>query len=295
MIPLTTIKNTHFFPASVVEDQVVSACVWEDGGGEFVYGDGSLLSFADCMNTFVAFSPYIPASSTKENQARSSYYTEGQKVTSPKAEMERDMSFTAWALSKYKKKVMAALYLYNRYSVHPRVLVDYIPSPVEEWKLSSPIEALVLCKHRILLRRRKVYAVGHVAYTPEDEITFPSVQREARVPVGTQVTLWCALQRVSLTIHANRTTFSVRWPVPVEGTPASVKQRREALFCSLSESSINIAGGASVGSCGADLDLLLGKKKTYFTWMESVFPIDDPPEVWRVMLQMALELARRCP
>ncbi|CAJ1035596.1 putative Domain (DUF4520) [Leishmania utingensis] len=138
----------------------------------------------------------------------------------------------------------------------------------------------------IILERAAQLKVGdgvsaHTAYTGDSTASSPK-----EVPVGTVLELWCALRRVRMTVAVHRETFTVRWPAPVtrpDGSrlPPSFHARdTEALHLSPSSPSWSSCVPYP-GSASAPL---------LFAYIEQTFPVRDPPDAWRVMLQLALEL-----
>lgn len=89
---------------------VVRAAAWSDGGAEFLYADGTVLSFMDNMNTFVKVHS---RSSTHSATAAHHHHDDDE---------DREMCFTAWTLSADEDKVRAALAVYNSLSERPRLL-----------------------------------------------------------------------------------------------------------------------------------------------------------------------------
>ena len=97
------------------------ACHWTDGGGEFVFSDGTILSFRNDMETFVAVSA-----------------TPGAASAGP------DMLLTSLCLSRYRAKVTQALDLFNRFTPNPRNIDGLSSKPAEVWNSSAPIDTMVL-------------------------------------------------------------------------------------------------------------------------------------------------------
>ncbi|CAG9580937.1 conserved hypothetical protein [Leishmania major strain Friedlin] len=118
-----------------------------------------------------------------------------------------------------------------------------------------------------------------------------SVAPPKEVPVGTVLELWCALRRVCMTVAVHRETFTVRWPAPVtrsDGSrlPPSFHARDTAAWHLLPVSPSWSARISTAGSASAPL---------LFTYMEQTFPVRDPPDAWRTMLQLALQLDAELP
>lgn len=297
-------QSRHFFNIAAFADTVVKACAWSDGGAEFVYGDGSVLSFCDAMHTFVALRFRHP----QDGAGGVASQDDGC------AEVEKDMLFTAWTLSAYTAKVKAALALYNRYAAHPRLIAGLTSEPVQPWTARSPMDVLILAKDPQLLQRRVVRArvsaaaasvctaVNERSPTTCDggavstrDVMAPGVvdsDEVAKVEVilGTEVTLWCALRRVSLTVHVNRATFAVRWPAPVTQADGS----RSVFLPSgdlLADAIPTDGNDASLFG----LPRLATQRATPFVWLVQVFPIAQPPAEWAEMLALALELDAEAP
>lgn len=314
---LPTCHPHHFFNALDYADRVVKACAWSDGGCEFFYGDGSVLSFCDAMNTFVALTPTYTAGM----KDRRSYLKQDVESTATQEEaavpMQRDMLFTAWTLTKYTTKVKEALHLYNYYSAQPRLIAGLTKTPCWSWPRRHPIDALVLHRSKHFLERRRIYAKVHAHMVPSSipqgdggdailadiPLNSPATsgqspsydafdQDTVDIPIGVQVTMWCALRRVSLTIHANRTTFSVRWPAPVtqsNGLRSSFIPSAEA---------VNAAANSEMPfdpSLWEEGNRLPVKNAVQYTWVEQSFPLMKPPAPWDAMLQMALDLDQHTP
>ncbi|KPA84363.1 hypothetical protein ABB37_02357 [Leptomonas pyrrhocoris] len=123
-------------PQHSLADTVVRAAAWSDGGAEFIYGDGTILSFLDDMNTFVAVrSNKAPTPDARRGTHKR--YTvfspscDGECGDAGEArqedEAEREMCFTAWTLSAYEAKVRAALSVYNSLAERPRLISTLLP------------------------------------------------------------------------------------------------------------------------------------------------------------------------
>ncbi|ESL10614.1 hypothetical protein TRSC58_01650, partial [Trypanosoma rangeli SC58] len=230
-----------------VADRVVRACAWTDNSADFVFGDGTVLSFCDEMQTFVAFPPLVPALREPQGVRGSSSHidvrNEGDMGVADSVS-EGDYFFTPLTLSKYETKVREALHIYNYYSPRPRVVTGLTATPCEVWRQSSPIDSLVIAADRNLFERH-----------------------------GSRATLWCALRRVSLTLHGGRVTFSVRWPAR-----AVERNMARSIFVRPVD-----AHGFSTGS-------LESVRAFHYVWVEQTFPVQDPPEPWAEMLDIALQL-----
>eukprot|EP00796_Vickermania_ingenoplastis_P010590 gene10589-7357_t len=230
-------------------NDIIRACAWSSGDAEFIFGDGTVLAFKDEMNTFVALHPPAPPSTAS---TASMPWTAGK----------RDLMCTAWALSAYRPKVSAALRLFNRYMPYPRLLPTLFPAPEEPaprmcGSSAAICETLLLVRDPALLERRAVSATVRVP-APGASVAFPERDWTAEAVVGTEWTLWCALRRVSLTLHYHEQLFTVRWPAVVPGSPRSSALDNSA-------------------------ELL---------WLEQVFPVDAPPPAWADMLWLAREMKK---
>nr|CCC89475.1 conserved hypothetical protein [Trypanosoma congolense IL3000] len=221
-----------------VADRVVKACAWTDNSADFVFGDGTVLSFCDEMQTFVAI-----------DGASWSRRSKGVEKTGGDYEPAGDYYFTALALSKHEKKVKEAVQIYNYYSSRPRVISGLTVTPCEVWRHPGPIDSLVVAADRRLFERHGQYA-----------------------------TLWCALRRISLTLHGGRVTFSVRWPAP-----AVERNGARSIFVRPHDS-----GGFMRGT-------LNSMHTVHFVWMEQTFPLSEPPSEWVRMLQIALHFDAELP
>lgn len=137
-----------------VADAVVRAAAWDDGGLECVYADGTILSFADHMHTFVVVRSRPRSSCTPHPRhprgqraaARGAHITgelgrrdEGVGAAeSTQADEDggeggdeeagRELCFTAWTLSRDAAKVRAALAIYNALAPQPRLLTTLLPA-----------------------------------------------------------------------------------------------------------------------------------------------------------------------
>jgi hypothetical protein len=114
---------------------VVRAASWSDGGAEFIYGDGTILSFMDDMNTFVAVrsnssaGPSRVHTNTQRRRSSAAHVESDCSAThgcvtddnDDDDEAQREMCFTAWTLSAYEAKVRAALAVYNSLAERPRL------------------------------------------------------------------------------------------------------------------------------------------------------------------------------
>ncbi|RNF05914.1 hypothetical protein TraAM80_04213 [Trypanosoma rangeli] len=230
-----------------VADRVVRACAWTDNSADFVFGDGTVLSFCDEMQTFVAFPPLVPALRGPQGVRGSSGHIDARNkgdMDIADSASEGDYFFTPLTLSKYETKVREALHIYNYYSPRPRVVTGLTATPCEVWRQSSPIDSLVIAADRNLFERH-----------------------------GSRATLWCALRRVSLTLHGGRVTFSVRWP-------ARAVERNMARSIFVRPVDMH---GFSTGS-------LESVRSFHYVWVEQTFPVLDPPEPWAEMLDIALQL-----
>ncbi|AAQ15832.1 hypothetical protein, conserved [Trypanosoma brucei brucei TREU927] len=227
----------RFYNEVSVADHVVKACAWTDSSVDFVYGDGTVLSFCDEMQTFVAIDGSMGARSRLDISETGDEGKGG------------DYYFTALTLSKYEKKVSEALQIYNYYSPHPRVISGLTVTPCEVWRHPGPIDSLVVAVDRRLFER-----------------------------CGSRATLWCALRRVSLTLHGGRMTFSVRWPAP-----AVERSGARSIFVRPTDSRGFITG--TVDSLRA----------FHYVWMEQTFPLIDPPREWIRMLEVALQFDEELP
>jgi hypothetical protein len=101
---------------------ILRACHWSSGGTEFVFDDGTVLSFRNDMETFVA----------------ANNHTTSSQANGP------DMLFTALCLSQYKAKVVQALDLYNRFTSSPRLVDGLTAKQPAAWTSSAPIDTMVL-------------------------------------------------------------------------------------------------------------------------------------------------------
>lgn len=248
-------------PYDAAHDVVRAAC-WSDGGTDFIYGDGTVLSFMDGMNTFVALSP---------------------SAASRSMQGEREACFTAWTLSYHLTKVSAALGIFNALSERPRLIAELLPnnaagnagsgdsgSSVKVWRdAGPPMSTLLLQKHKDLFQRHVVSAVFCEAHDGPPP---------ASGPVGTVLVFSCVLRRIYLTIAVHRQTFTVRWPAAV--TDASGSQRRLTDW---------VAVGSSLH------ELLQSEGGQLYTEIEQTFPVANPPAAWALMLGMALELDEELP
>ncbi|RNF23388.1 uncharacterized protein Tco025E_02904 [Trypanosoma conorhini] len=231
-----------------VADRVVRACAWTDNAADFVFGDGTVLSFCDEMQTFVAFPPLAtaplrPQGASGGGGGLTGTHNKGD-IDAAESASEGDYFFTPLTLSKYEAKVREALHIYNYYSPRPRIVTGLTAIPCEVWRQSSPIDSLVIAADRNLFERH-----------------------------GSRATLWCALRRVSLTLHGGRVTFSVRWPAP-----AVERNMARSIFVRPVD-----AHGFSTGT-------LESVRAFHFVWVEQTFPVLDPPEPWAEMLEVALQL-----
>ncbi|KAG5495252.1 hypothetical protein JKF63_02307 [Porcisia hertigi] len=127
-------------------DSVVRAAAWDDGGTEFVFADGTILSFVDNMNTFVGVrsTPSLRHEKRTETQASHQRKEQGRRpplspaiatvgdyvdsVDDPQGDVDGDceLCFTAWTLSKDASKVRAALHIFNSLSERPRLLTTLL-------------------------------------------------------------------------------------------------------------------------------------------------------------------------
>ncbi|CBZ30083.1 conserved hypothetical protein [Leishmania mexicana MHOM/GT/2001/U1103] len=126
----------------------------------------------------------------------------------------------------------------------------------------------------------------HIEYGDDSSATHPK-----EVPVGTVLELWCALRRVCMTVAVHRETFTVRWPAPVTRSDGS---RLPLSFHALDTATLHLSPvspswSSSISPPGSASAPLL------FTYMEQTFPVRDPPDAWRTMLQLALELDAELP
>jgi len=172
-------------------DRVVKALGWSDGGAEFVFGDGTVMSFVDDMNTFVS-------------------------VNATKPHAPRDLMVTSLCVSAYEAKVRAALGLFNQFSPRPRLIhglcgAAATGAPVEEflWTQTAPIDSLILSPDRSLFE--KIPAVQ----------LHPQMQAQSGTESMFYWDLNCALRRVRLRVFPCRSFFSVRWPARVSETDGS--------------------------------------------------------------------------
>ncbi|KAG8346513.1 putative protein of unknown function (DUF4520) [Trypanosoma vivax] len=232
-----------------VADRVVKACAWTDDSADFVFGDGTVLSFCDEMQTFVALEGGNWKTKRATNAGASSRDGGGVEKRLDGREIEGDYYFTALTLSKYEKKVREALHIYNHYSLRPRVITGLTVTPCEVWRQRSPIDSLIIAADPRLFKRN-----------------------------GQHATLWCALHRVSLTLHSGRMAFSVRWPAP-----AVERNGARSIFV------------RPVDEHGFPIGTLDSLKAFHYTWVEQTFPILDPPSVWTRMLGVALRLDAEVP
>ncbi|KAK7202154.1 hypothetical protein NESM_000284900 [Novymonas esmeraldas] len=355
-----------------VTDAVVRAAAWDDGGAEFIFVDGTILSFVDDMNTFVAVrssatrasprgpsqshhsSPHDrqrqrrPCTSPEVAAAEGAYVDSIRGLEDEDADDEdgdgRELCFTAWTLSRDVDKVRAALHIFNSLSEHPRLLSSLLPSHASPdvdlasvpawprhaggastaatsssstadpwrcgvWRNSGPpIDRLVLERRRDLFRRYAVVgAVREWVLTPDAaESLSPSPpahnnqldgHRVATPPhhvhVGTVLELWCALRRVRMTVAVHRDTFTVRWPAPVtrpDGSrlPPTSSPSWPACVAHSSRGATTPTTATTAAASAAAPPLL-------FTHVEQTFPVCDPPDAWRAMLRLALELDAELP
>ncbi|KEG09029.1 hypothetical protein DQ04_05961040 [Trypanosoma grayi] len=225
-----------------VADRVVKVCAWTDNSADFVYGDGTVLSFCDEMQTFVAITS---ATNTVLKPCGSSGHTNSDNADSN----EGDYFFTSLTLSKYENKVKEALHIYNYYSPRPRIIAGLTAVPCEVWRQHSPIDSLVIAEDRSLFERH-----------------------------GLRATLWCALRRISLSLHGGRATFSVRWPAP-----AVERNGARSIFV------------RPVDENGYVTGTLESLRAFHYVWVEQTFPVLDPPEEWAEMLAVAVRLDAEIP
>ncbi|KPI87338.1 hypothetical protein ABL78_3579 [Leptomonas seymouri] len=345
---------------------VVRAAAWSDGGAEFVYGDGTILSFMDDMNTFAAVRS-SDTSRTKEHRSGNASHrgfaaASGNRGVvggddAQEGEADRELCFTAWTLSTYECKVRAALSVYNTLAERPRLISTLLPMNESNYRLPKdcrqvvlpdgnrcglwsdpgpPMHTLLLEKRRDLFTRYVVYGAVHewllepVTQQPIDNtVTLSESTQETttfsmhevrsstgadahpvsssssskfesssapqhpqrlptQVPVGTVLELWCALRRVRLTVAVHRETFTVRWPAPVIRPDGS----------RLPPSSIPLYPSPSYGETACATSAAVHpspSSSVLFTYVEQTFPACNPPQVWEVMLQMALEMDAELP
>ncbi|CBZ37431.1 hypothetical protein, conserved [Leishmania donovani] len=127
---------------------------------------------------------------------------------------------------------------------------------------------------------------AHTGYGDDSSVALPK-----EVPVGTVLELWCALRRVCMTVAVHRETFTVRWPAPVTRSDGS---RLPQSFHARDTAALHLSPGSpswssSVSPPGSASAPLL------FTCIEQTFPVRDPPDAWRTMLLLALELDAELP
>ncbi|KAG5469206.1 hypothetical protein LSCM4_02604 [Leishmania orientalis] len=131
-------------------DSVVRAAAWDDGGVEFIFADGTIMSFVDNMNTFVAVSSNPTSRHAQRAAPHAAHHRQRQaggqmpsataaatvgeyvdSIDGPKDDNDdgdRELCFTAWTLSKDVGKVRAALHIFNSLTEQPRLLTPLLPS-----------------------------------------------------------------------------------------------------------------------------------------------------------------------
>jgi hypothetical protein len=226
------------FNAARYGNHVTKAVYWTDGGSEFVFMDGTVLSFMDDMNTFVAVNP--SASPT-----------------------QRDLMLTSLCLSTYEDKVKAALAVYNRFAVHPRLVHGLCSTQEFIWQKASPIEALVLGNDPSLFSREYLPGAG--------------VQENGAPPLA-HSTLWCAMRKVRLTIHASGQGFQVAWPAKVSETDGST-----TVFV------------PPINEHGEYIHALASQRACRYVLLEQWFWMERCPKEWSEMVQLCLEMDRTVP
>ncbi|ESS64667.1 hypothetical protein TCDM_07187 [Trypanosoma cruzi Dm28c] len=235
-----------------IADRVVRACAWTDNSADFVFGDGTVLSFCDEMQTYVAFPRVLHAPLNSQaalgSSGHSKSFNEGE-IYDAESKSQGEYFFTPLTLSKYENKVREALHIYNFYSPRPRIVTGLTATPCGVWRQNSPIDSLVIAADRRLFERH-----------------------------GSRATLWCALRRISLTLHGGRATFSVRWPAP-----AVERNMARSIFV------------RPVDEHGVFTGMLETVRSFHFVWVEQTFPVMDPPEAWAEMLETALQLDADAP
>ncbi|CUG92598.1 Hypothetical protein, putative [Bodo saltans] len=233
-------QHRAVFNATQYGNHVSKAVHWSDGGSEFVFMDGTVLSFMDHMNTFVAVNP--SASPT-----------------------QRDLMLTSLCLSTYEEKVRAALAVYNRFAVRPRLVHGLCSTQEFIWQKASPIEALVLAKDPSLFSRE--YVGG--AHQNRSISTAPPLAH---------CTLWCAMRKVRLTLHASGQGFQVAWPAKVSETDGST-----TVFV------------PPINEHGEYRHALASQRAYRYVVLEQWFWIEQCPSEWSEMVRLCLELDRLVP
>ncbi|KAG5469561.1 hypothetical protein LSCM1_02784 [Leishmania martiniquensis] len=145
--------------SSPLADAVIRAVAWDDGGAEFIFADGTIMSFVDNMNTFVAVrsNPISRHSQRTATQAAHQRQRQERRQVPPptahaavgenidsvgdieddKDDMNRELCFSAWTLSRDVNKVRAALHIFNSLTEQPRLLTPLLPSEGSLFPLSS--------------------------------------------------------------------------------------------------------------------------------------------------------------
>lgn len=232
-----------------LSDHVVKACHWSDGGSEFVFMDGSILSFADHMNTFVA-------------------------ISASKPNKQKNFMVTSLCLSEYESKVAAALAVYNRFSVQPRLIHSLCQQEEQLWTHHAPIETVVLSNDPSLFSRITVVGAGDAVGRATAGCSGETVDNLTGSDVyGMQ--LFCAMRKVCLTVHASRQVFFVRWPARVS--------ERDGSTCIF------------VRKASSNADSYASQKAIRFVWLEQMFFVDCCPPEWNDMLRLCFELDNRLP
>lgn len=198
--------------------------------------DGTVMSFMDNMNTFVAVNPSASAT-------------------------QRDLMLSSLCLSVYEAKLKSALAIYNRFAVRPRLIHGMCATQEFIWQKASPIEALVLSTDPTLFSREYIGASGT-----------PSSGRIAHC------TLWCAMKKVRLTIHASGHGFQVMWPAKVSETDGST-----TVFV------------PPINERGEYIHALASQRACRYVLLEQWFWMDACPEEWVEMVRICLELDRTVP
>lgn len=178
-------------------DVVTSLTAWSDGGAECVFADGTVIAFGgpqwDC---FAVFRPPAPHNVVASSSAASS-------AASASGIPDKDVHFTAMALSRDAGKVAAALEVRNTLLPQPKLISGLLPGrePAQLWTDHCPIDSFLL---------RDI-----------DDAEDGSDGTDAELTELGSVRVWCASHVSSLTLSANGDLVVVAWPAVVYDSDGS--------------------------------------------------------------------------
>jgi hypothetical protein len=286
---------------------------WTDGGAEFVYRDGSVLSFCAWMDTAVAL---YPPTSTSSGAKRTGSSPSGIRA-SPSAgapTLNRVLFVTAMTLSTESQRVINALALYNAYNERPKLISGLLPPQLGEfqlWPYGTPIESCVLKVDDTLLEEVFFNSAGspldgnrsRMPLSSTDANTSQSVvegQKPGSKGASKSVhgledddqclgyRLWDAMKITSMTLSPNMRTFTVRWPAVVLSPDGSRNVFPTNGVLEADSSAMHPSSSVELGTTTSRSNRRILRHTQRYVMLEQEFSTLSPPATWKPMLSVLL-------